>query len=144
MKTINKKGLAAIVILVIVAVVLALWGVPRALVAMNANSATTKEVAERLNAAYQTANPDAAALDQKAVCRDLAYLSKQGLRADAIYGERDGRVVYLMNMELDGGKQYSLQVDVKTGWDGTIYYHTVDDGGDATIVVRPWGATHIE
>lgn len=144
MKTINKKGLAAIVILVIVAVVLALWGVPRALVAMNANSATTKEVAERLNAAYQTANPDAAALDQKAVCRDLAYLSKQGLRADAIYGERDGRVVYLMNMELDGGKQYSLQVDVKTGWDGTIYYHTVDDGGDGTIVVRPWGATHIE
>ena len=144
MKTINKKGLAAIVILVLVAVVLALWGVPRALVAMNANSATTKEVAERLNAAYQTANPDAAALDQKAVCRDLAYLSKQGLRADAIYGERDGRVVYLMNMELDGGKQYSLQVDVKTGWDGTIYYHTVDDGGDGTIVVRPWGATHIE
>ena len=144
MKTINKKGLAAIVILVIVAVVLALWGVPRALVAMNANSATTKEVAERLNAAYQTANPDAAALDQKAVCRDLAYLSKQWLRADAIYGERDGRVVYLMNMELDGGKQYSLQVDVKTGWDGTIYYHTVDDGGDGTIVVRPWGATHIE
>ena len=144
MKTINKKGLAAIVILVIVAVLLALWGVPRALVAMNANSATTKEVAERLNAAYQTANPDAAALDQKAVCRDLAYLSKLGLRADAIYGERDGRVVYLMNMELDGGKQYSLQVDVKTGWDGTIYYHTVDDGGDGTIVVRPWGATHIE
>ena len=144
MKAANQKSKIVIVVLVVIAVLLALWGVPRALVAMNANSATTKEAAERLNAAYQTANPDAAALDQKAICRDLAYLSKQGLRADAIYGERDGRVVYLINMDLDGGKQYSLQVDVKTGWDGTIYYHTVDDGGDGTIVVRPWGATHIE
>lgn len=144
MKTINKKGLATIVILVIVAVVLALWGVPRALVAIDANSVSTRETAERLSEAYQVSNSDKTAIDQKAVCRDLAYLSKQGLRADAIYGERDGRVVYLINMELDGGKQYSLQVDVKTGWDGTIYYHTVDDGGDATIVVRPWGATHIE
>ena len=144
MKAANQKSKIVIVVLVVIAVLLALWGVPRALVAMNANSVSTRETAERLSEAYQVSNSDKTAIDQKAVCRDLAYLSKQGLRADAIYGERDGRVVYLINMDLDGGKQYSLQVDVKTGWDGTIYYHTVDDGGDGTIVVRPWGATHIE
>ena len=127
-----------------ITLLLTLWGVPYAVVAMNANSVSTRETAERLSEAYQVSNSDKTAIDQKAVCRDLAYLSKLGLRADAIYGERDGRVVYLINMDLDGGKQYSLQVDVKTGWDGTIYYHTVDDGGDGTIVVRPWGATHIE
>lgn len=144
MKAANQKSKIVIVVLVVIAVLLALWGVPRALVAMNANSVSTRETAERLSEAYQVSNSDKTAIDQKAVCRDLAYLSKLGLRADAIYGERDGRVVYLINMDLDGGKQYSLQVDVKTGWDGTIYYHTVDDGGDGTIVVRPWGATHIE
>lgn len=144
MKAANQKSKIMIVVLVVIAVLLALWGVPRALVAMNANSVSTRETAERLSEAYQVSNSDKTAIDQKAVCRDLAYLSKLGLRADAIYGERDGRVVYLINMDLDGGKQYSLQVDVKTGWDGTIYYHTVDDGGDGTIVVRPWGATHIE
>lgn len=144
MKVANQKSKIVIVVLVVIAVLLALWGVPRALVAMNANSVSTRETAERLSEAYQVSNSDKTAIDQKAVCRDLAYLSKLGLRADAIYGERDGRVVYLINMDLDGGKQYSLQVDVKTGWDGTIYYHTVDDGGDGTIVVRPWGATHIE
>lgn len=144
MKAVNQKSKIVIVVLVVIAVLLALWGVPRALVAMNANSVSTRETAERLSEVYQVSNSDKTAIDQKAVCRDLAYLSKLGLRADAIYGERDGRVVYLINMDLDGGKQYSLQVDVKTGWDGTIYYHTVDDGGDGTIVVRPWGATHIE
>ena len=144
MKAANQKSKIVIVVLVVIAVLLALWGVPRALVAMNTNSVSTRETAERLSEAYQVSNSDKTAIDQKAVCRDLAYLSKLGLRADAIYGERDGRVVYLINMDLDGGKQYSLQVDVKTGWDGTIYYHTVDDGGDGTIVVRPWGATHIE
>ena len=144
MKAANQKSKIVIVVLVVIAVLLALWGVPRALVAMNANSVSTRETAERLSEAYQVSNSDKTAIDQKAVCRDLAYLSKLGLRADAIYGERDGRVVYLINMDLDGGKQYSLQVDVKTGWDGTISYHTVDDGGDGTIVVRPWGATHIE
>ena len=144
MKAANQKSKIVIVVLVVIAVLLALWGVPRALVAMNANSVSTRETAERLSEAYQVSNSDKTAIDQKAVCRDLAYLSKLGLRADAIYGERDGRVVYLINMDLDGGKQYSLQVDVKTGWDGTIYYHTVDDGGDGTIVVRPWGARHIE
>ena len=144
MKAANQKSKIVIVVLVVIAVLLALWGVPRALVAMNANSVSTRETAERLSEAYQVSNSDKTAIDQKAVCRDLSYLSKLGLRADAIYGERDGRVVYLINMDLDGGKQYSLQVDVKTGWDGTIYYHTVDDGGDGTIVVRPWGATHIE
>lgn len=123
-----------------ITLLLTLWGVPYAVVAMNANSTTTKEAAERLNAAYQTANPDAAALDQKAIRWDLAYLLKRNLQASAIQGEQDGRIVYLVNM----WDQYSIQVDVQTSWDGTVSYHTVDDEGESTIVVRPWGSTHIE
>ena len=123
-----------------ITLLLTLWGVPYAVVAINANSTTTKEAAERLNAAYQTANPDAAALDQKAIRWDLAYLLNQNLQASAIQGEQDGRIVYLVNM----WDQYSIQVDVQTSWDGTVSYHTVDDEGESTIVVRPWGSMHIE
>lgn len=123
-----------------ITLLLILWGVPYAVVAMNANSATTKEAATRLNAAYQTENPDAAALDQKAIRWDLAYLLKRNLQADAICGEQDGRIVYLVNR----WEQYSIQVDVQTSWDGTVFYHTVDDEGESTIVVRPWGSMHKE
>lgn len=145
MKAANLKSKIVSLLPIGIAVLVALWGVPYAEVAMNANSAATKEAAERLNAAYQTANPDAAALDQKAICRDLAYLSKQGLQASAIYGEQDGRIVYLVNLNMGAEReQYALQVDVQTSWDGTVSYHTVDDVGESTIVVRPWGSTHIE
>ena len=136
----KAAGLKSKIVTMGITLLLTLWGVPYAVVAMNANSTTTKEAAERLNAAYQTANPDAAALDQKAIRWDLAYLLKQNLQASAIQGEQDGRIVYLVNM----WDQYSIQVDVQTSWDGTVSYHTVDDEGESTIVVRPWGSRHIE
>lgn len=71
----------------------------------------THQEAQRFIADYQAESGKA--LDEKRVCWDLAYLDLIGIQPTSISGERDGRVVYAHQIDLDNGRQYVEYVDVK-------------------------------
>ena len=135
----NQKGkriLMGLVALVVV-LLLALWGIPALMLAVESNAAPTKAEAAQLIADY----PDSSAAPaEKAVCRDLIALKKQNIRVSRIVSAEGDKIVYEMK-QAEGVTTY---VDVTRDWNGTLYYHTTDDQqGEGTIRVRPWGSVRI-
>ena len=121
MKTTKKTGWPLILAIVAAAVVLALFLWPRILSA------------------------GAAHTDEKRVCWDLAYLDLIGIQPTSISGERDGRVVYAHQIDLDNGRQYVEYVDVKMMWHGTAQYHITDNRqADNLMIKYPWGGMKID
>lgn len=84
-------------------------------------------------------------MDEKRVCWDLAYLNLINIQPTAITGERDGRVVYAHQIDLDNGRQYVEYVDVKMMWHGTAQYHITDNRqADNLMIKYPWGGMKID
>lgn len=139
----NQKGkriLMGLVALVVV-LLLALWGIPSLMLAVESNAAPTKAEAAQLIADY----PDSSAAPaEKAVCRDLIALKKQNIRVSRIASAEGDKIVYEMKQAEGVTTEVTTYVDVTRDWNGTLYYHTTDDQqGEGTIRVRPWGSVRI-
>mgnify|MGYP000371530569 CR=1 FL=1 len=139
----NQKGkriLMGLVALVVV-LLLALWGIPALMLAVESNAAPTKAEAAQLIADY----PDSSAAPaEKAVCRDLIALKKQNIRVSRIVSAEGDKIVYEMKQAEGVTTEVTTYVDVTRDWNGTLYYHTTDDQqGEGTIRVRPWGSVRI-
>lgn len=139
----NQKGkriLMGLVALVVV-LLLALWGIPALMLAVESNAAPTKAEAAQLIADY----PDSSAAPaEKAVCRDLIALKKQNIRVSRIASVDGETIVYEMKQAEGVTTEVTTYVDVTRDWNGTLYYHTTDDQqGEGTIRVRPWGSVRI-
>lgn len=139
----NQKGkriLMGLVALVVVLLV-ALWGIPALMLAVESNAAPTKAEAAQLIADY----PDSSAAPaEKAVCRDLIALKKQNIRVSRIASAEGDKIVYEMKQAEGVTTEVTTYVDVTRDWNGTLYYHTTDDQqGEGTIRVRPWGSVRI-
>lgn len=139
----NQKGkriLMGLVALVVV-LLLALWGIPALMLAVESNAAPTKAEAAQLIADY----PDSSAAPaEKAVCRDLIALKKQNIRVARIASVDGETIVYEMKQAEGVTTEVTTYVDVTRDWNGTLYYHTTDDQqGEGTIRVRPWGSVRI-
>lgn len=139
----NQKGkriLMGLVALVVV-LLLALWGIPALMLAVESNAAPTKAEAAQLIADY----PDSSAAPaEKAVCRDLIALKKQNIRVSRIVSAEGDKIVYEMKQAEGVTAEVTTYVDVTRDWNGTLYYHTTDDQqGEGTIRVRPWGSVRI-
>lgn len=139
----NQKGkriLMGLVALVVV-LLLALWGIPSLMLAVESNAAPTKAEAAQLIADY----PDSSAAPaEKAVCRDLIALKKQNIRVSRIVSAEGDKIVYEMKQAEGVTTEVTTYVDVTRDWNGTLYYHTTDDQqGEGTIRVRPWGSVRI-
>lgn len=139
----NQKGkriLMGLVALVVV-LLLALWGIPALMFAVESNAAPTKAEAAQLIADY----PDSSAAPaEKAVCRDLIALKKQNIRVSRIVSAEGDKIVYEMKQAEGVTTEVTTYVDVTRDWNGTLYYHTTDDQqGEGTIRVRPWGSVRI-
>ena len=139
----NQKGkriLMGLVALVVV-LLLALWGIPALMLAVESNAAPTKAEAAQLIADY----PDSSAAPaEKAVCRDLIALKKQKIRVSRIVSAEGDKIVYEMKQAEGVTTEVTTYVDVTRDWNGTLYYHTTDDQqGEGTIRVRPWGSVRI-
>ncbi len=143
MKTTKKTGWPLILAIVAAAVVLALFLWPRILSAGAAHTDWTHQEAQRFIADYQAESGKT--LDEKRVCWDLAYLDLLGIQPTSISGERDGRVVYAHQIDLDNGRQYVEYVDVKMMWHGTAQYHITDNRqADNLMIKYPWGGMKID
>ena len=143
MNTTKKSGWPLILAIVAAAVVLALFLWPRILSAGAAHTDWTRQEAQRFIADYQAESGKA--LDEKRVCWDLAYLDLIGIQPTSISGERDGRVVYAHQIDLDNGRQYVEYVDVKMMWHGTAQYHITDNRqADNLMIKYPWGGMKID
>ena len=139
----NQKGkriLMGLVALVVV-LLLALWGIPSLMLAVESNAAPTKAEAAQLIADY----PDSSAAPaEKAVCRDLIALKKQNIRVSRIVSAEGDKIVYEMKQAEGVTTEVTTYVDVTRDWNGTLYYHTTDDQqGEGTIRIRPWGSVRI-
>lgn len=130
-------GLVALVVVLL----LALWGIPSLMLAVESNAAPTKAEAAQLIADY----PDSSAAPaEKAVCRDLIALKKQNIRVSRIASAEGDKIVYEMKQAEGVTTEVTTYVDVTRDWNGTLYYHTTDDQqGEGTIRVRPWGSVRI-
>lgn len=139
----NQKGkriLMGLVALVVV-LLLALWGIPSLMLAVESNAAPTKAEAAQLIADY----PDSSAAPaEKAVCQDLIALKKQNIRVSRIASAEGDKIVYEMKQAEGVTTEVTTYVDMTRDWNGTLYYHTTDDQqGEGTIRVRPWGSVRI-
>lgn len=136
----GKRILMGLVALVVV-LLLALWGIPALMLAVESNAAPTKAEAAQLIADY----PDSSAAPaEKAVCRDLIALKKQNIRVSRIVSAEGDKIVYEMKQAEGVTTEVTTYVDVTRDWNGTLYYHTTDDQqGEGTIRVRPWGSVRI-
>lgn len=136
----KKKDYRLIVIIVLV-VIFAVFALPEIAITIEANSAATKEQAQSLIAGYD--GQDGSTISLKSVCRDLILLKKQHITPDQISNVEGDVVVYEVNVPLEDGGEWTTLFDVKKSWNNMVYYHTVDDGGEATIRLNPWGTVTI-
>lgn len=137
----KKSGIGAIILVVLLCVVFALFVVPILQDSSLAKSDTTQAEAARLIETYQTETGNA--VSQEDVCQDLAYLGRQGFHPDRIVTTDGETIVYEYSTDTRDGSTVFTQVDTRKGVDGSYYYHLVEGEAEDTMRVYPWGALSI-
>ena len=128
----------------LIVLVLALWIIPYVRVAVDSNSKQILSEAAQLISVYQKSNGREGSPSQEDVCRDLVYLTYQGIHVEQIFTAENDTIVYKMDFRGENEVQTATYVDVTKTWDGTLYYHITDDSGsNDTIRIRPWGSSKI-
>lgn len=140
----QTKQIFSILAALLLVLVLAFWIIPYIRLMVDANSTQLLAEASHLSSAYQENNPLGQPPSQKAIARDLVYLGYQNIHVTKIASADDSAFVYEMAYNAEDNPQVTTYVDVTKEWNGTLYYHMVDDrNGESTIRVRPWGSTKI-
>lgn len=139
----NKNKVISVVLIVavlVIALVVALWGVPFAQMSAYRNSDTVQAHAAQLAEAYEEETGES--VSPKDICRDLSYLNRFLMYSDTlpteIAGTQDGLLVYTMPI-VDTEVEY---VTVSRNAFGTIHYDMrSDDGiGHSIADLMPWGS----
>lgn len=140
----NAKVTFGILGTLLIVLVLALWIIPNVRVAVDSNSKQILSEAAQLISVYQKSSGREGSPSQEDVCRDLVYLTYQGIHVEQIFTAENDTIVYKIDFRGENEVQVDTYVDVTKNWDGTLYYHITDDSGSNDMIrVRPWGSSKI-